>query len=64
MRLVIKKCVAILLLVISLQLTSCEASSNGGAQDDTKPQASTQPVDNKTDPFVVSIDKIYDLYAT
>ncbi|MCH8823388.1 MAG: DUF547 domain-containing protein [Planctomycetes bacterium] len=56
----IKICVVNIIVVCLFSIVGCESSSNGAAQDDAKPQAATQPIDNKTDPFVASIDKIYD----
>lgn len=62
MRSITKLCITFLFIACYCITSGCEASSNGSAQDDAKPQAATQ-TDNKpdtTDPFVASIDKIYD----
>lgn len=58
MSLITKTYLAALFIVCVFMAIGCEVSSNGSAQDDAKPQATTQP--DTTDPFVASIDKIYD----
>lgn len=58
MSLITKTYFAVVITVCVLSAIGCEISTNGSAQDDAKPQAATQP--ETTDPFVASIDKIYD----
>ena len=62
MSLITKTYLAVLTTACIFPAIGCEVSSNGPAQDNAKPQAATQ-TDNRsdtTDPFVASIDNIYD----